>query len=71
MTIGIFCRDFRQQNNIPLSKLVNKSEYKTVYSFECGRSTNFEHIRHYMALADSIGQTDKFILGLMKELRNG
>lgn len=70
MTIGTFCRDFRQSNNVPLSKLVDKSEYKTVYSFETGRSTNVNHLRHYMKLADNIAKSDIFLVGLIKELRS-
>lgn len=68
--IGNFCREYRMSKNVSLAKLAGKTNYKTLYSFETERSTNYNHIKPYLKLADDIGDTANFIIGLLKELRD-
>lgn len=67
--IGKFCREYRISKNVPLSKLADKTNYKTLYSFETEKSTNYNHIKPYLKLADTKGDTVAFINGLLRELR--
>lgn len=68
--IGNFCRRYRMSKNVSLAKLAGKTNYKTLYSFETERSTNYNHIKPYLKLADDTGDTANFIIGLLKELRD-
>lgn len=68
--IGNYCRRYRMSKNVSLAKLAGKTNYKTLYSFEMERSTNYNHIKPYLKLADDLGDTANFIIGLLKELRD-
>lgn len=67
--IGNFCREYRMSQNVSLAKLAGKTNYQTLYSFETERSTNYNHIKPYLKLADDTGDTATFIIGLLRELR--
>lgn len=69
--IGNFCREYRMSKNVPLSKLAGKTNYKTLYSFETERSTNYNHIKPYLQLAERFCEVDIFMRGILRELKNG
>ena len=70
--IGSICREYRLSKGVSLAALAsNTANYKTLYSFEQNKSTNFNHIKPYVKLADKLGEVDIFLLSLLRELRNG
>lgn len=69
--IGNYCREYRMSKNTPLAKLAGKTNYQTLYSFEMERSTNYNHIKPYLQLAERFGEVDIFMIGILRELKNG
>lgn len=67
--IGNFCREYRMSKNVPLSKLAGETNYQTLYSFETEKSTNYNHIKPYLKLAESLCEVDIFMLGILGELK--
>lgn len=69
--IGSICREYRLQKGVTLTALAGDNAiYQTLYSFEQNNSTNYNHIKPYMKLAESLGETDILLIRLLKELLN-
>lgn len=70
--IGTICREYRLEKGVNLTVLANgNSNYQTLYSFEQNKSTNYNHIKTYIKLADQFGEVDILLIRLLRELRNG
>lgn len=69
--IGTICREYRIDKGVSLAELASdNANYQTLYSFEQNRSTNYNHIRNYIRLAEHFGETDILLIQLLKELKN-
>lgn len=68
LTVGEYCKQYRTQHNTPLLEIAGETPIQTLYSFESGKSTNYNHIRNYLNLAHLKGEGEIFMLGLVKTL---
>ena len=69
--IGAICREYRLEKGVSLASLASDSaNYQTLYSFEQNKSTNFNHLRTYIKLAEHFGETDILLRRLLGELKN-
>lgn len=68
--IGNICRQYRLEKGASLASLVSDNvNYQTLYSFETNKSTNFNHMKPYIKLAESYGEVDILLTRLSRELR--
>lgn len=62
--IGEYCKRYRASKGVTLKSLVGEDRAKTVSAFENGRSTNVNHLSHYLKLAAREGDLSRFVLGI-------
>ena len=68
--IGTICREYRLEKGVSLAALASdNANYQTLYSFEQNKSTNYNHIKVYIKLADRFGEVDILLIRLLGELR--
>lgn len=69
--IGAICREYRLEKGVSLALLASdNANYQTLYSFEQNKSTNYNHLRNYIKLAEQFGETDILLVRLLRELKN-
>lgn len=76
MSLGNYCRDYRVSSQATLSDICRDCKepeklIKSLSAFEHGRSTNFNHISHYVHLSYERGEHDQFAKGLIEVLNYG
>lgn len=69
--IGTICREYRLEKGVSLASLASdNANYQTLYSFEQNKSTNYNHLRNYIKLAEHFGETDILLIRLLRELKH-
>lgn len=69
MCIGKVCKQFRTDLNVKLIELTNNN-YKNLWSFENGRSTNINHLSLYIELAFKRGELETLYNAITNEVMN-